>query len=73
VGRWGTAADPPHPPSPSAHPPARPRRRSYGVGSCGPRGFYGTFDVHLNLEARARAAARPLAPGEKGGPRNLGA
>ena len=22
----------------------------YGVGSCGPRGFYGTFDVHLNLE-----------------------
>ena len=22
----------------------------YGVGSCGPRGFYGTFDVHLTLE-----------------------
>ncbi|CAD5118502.1 DgyrCDS7197 [Dimorphilus gyrociliatus] len=22
----------------------------YGVGSCGPRGFYGTVDVHLNLE-----------------------
>lgn len=22
----------------------------YGVGSCGPRGFYGTFDVHLDLE-----------------------
>eukprot|EP01080_Neovahlkampfia_damariscottae_P009603 gene9603-1805_t len=22
----------------------------YGVGSCGPRGFYGTIDVHLNLE-----------------------
>ncbi|THD19147.1 Serine palmitoyltransferase long chain base [Fasciola hepatica] len=22
----------------------------YGVGSCGPRGFYGTFDVHLKLE-----------------------
>ncbi len=22
----------------------------YGVGSCGPRGFYGTFDVHLQLE-----------------------
>jgi serine palmitoyltransferase len=20
------------------------------VGSCGPRGFYGTFDVHLDLE-----------------------
>ncbi|KAH0628180.1 hypothetical protein JD844_009016 [Phrynosoma platyrhinos] len=24
----------------------------YGVGSCGPRGFYGTFDVHLELEDR---------------------
>jgi serine palmitoyltransferase len=23
----------------------------YGVGSCGPRGFYGTIDVHLDLEA----------------------
>lgn len=23
----------------------------YGVGSCGPRGFYGTVDVHLNLES----------------------
>jgi serine palmitoyltransferase len=22
----------------------------YGVGSCGPRGFYGTIDVHLLLE-----------------------
>lgn len=22
----------------------------YGVGSCGPRGFYGTIDVHLYLE-----------------------
>lgn len=22
----------------------------YGVGSCGPRAFYGTFDVHLKLE-----------------------
>lgn len=22
----------------------------YGVGSCGPRGFYGTIDIHLNLE-----------------------
>ncbi|XP_066507011.1 serine palmitoyltransferase 1 [Hoplias malabaricus] len=26
--------------------------RKYGVGSCGPRGFYGTFDVHLELEER---------------------
>lgn len=24
----------------------------YGVGSCGPRGFYGTVDVHLKLEER---------------------
>ncbi|XP_059170933.1 serine palmitoyltransferase 1-like [Physella acuta] len=24
--------------------------RVYGVGSCGPRGFYGTMDVHLELE-----------------------
>jgi len=24
----------------------------YGVGSCGPRGFYGTVDVHLDLENR---------------------
>jgi serine palmitoyltransferase len=24
--------------------------RKYGVGSCGPRGFYGTVDVHLDLE-----------------------
>ncbi|VDQ15599.1 unnamed protein product [Trichobilharzia regenti] len=24
--------------------------KKYGVGSCGPRGFYGTFDVHLELE-----------------------
>ncbi|RMZ53755.1 hypothetical protein APUTEX25_003894 [Auxenochlorella protothecoides] len=23
----------------------------YGVGACGPRGFYGTMDVHLELEA----------------------
>lgn len=26
--------------------------KNYGVGSCGPRGFYGTADVHLGLEAR---------------------
>jgi len=26
--------------------------RKYGVGSCGPRGFYGTLDVHLALEDR---------------------
>nr|CDS32311.2 serine palmitoyltransferase [Hymenolepis microstoma] len=24
--------------------------RKYGLGSCGPRGFYGTFDAHLDLE-----------------------
>ncbi|KAI4502713.1 hypothetical protein M0802_001757 [Mischocyttarus mexicanus] len=26
--------------------------RKYGIGSCGPRGFYGTIDVHLELEER---------------------
>lgn len=26
--------------------------QKYGVGSCGPRGFYGTFDVHLELEEK---------------------
>lgn len=26
--------------------------RTYGVGSCGPRGFYGTIDIHLTLEDR---------------------
>ncbi len=24
--------------------------RKYGVGSCGPPGFYGTIDVHMQLE-----------------------
>lgn len=24
--------------------------RRYGIGSCGPRGFYGTIDCHLDLE-----------------------
>jgi serine palmitoyltransferase len=27
----------------------------YGCGSCGPRGFYGTIDVHLQLEERISA------------------
>lgn len=27
----------------------------YGVGSCGPRGFYGSFDVHINLEKHLAA------------------
>jgi serine palmitoyltransferase len=26
----------------------------YGTGSCGPRGFYGTIDVHLELEQRIK-------------------
>ena len=26
--------------------------RKYGVGSCGPRAFYGTTDIHLALEER---------------------
>lgn len=29
---------------------ARNTINKYGVGSCGPRGFYGTIDVHLDLE-----------------------
>lgn len=29
--------------------------QKYGVGSCGPRGFYGTIDVHLALEKRIAA------------------
>lgn len=30
----------------------------YGVGSCGPRGFYGTIDVHLQLEVGRGLHAR---------------
>jgi len=26
--------------------------KKYGVGTCGPRGFYGTIDVHLQLEQK---------------------
>ncbi|XP_077301459.1 uncharacterized protein LOC143922061 [Arctopsyche grandis] len=26
--------------------------REYGVGTCGPRGFYGTVDIHLELETK---------------------
>ncbi|XP_011660643.1 serine palmitoyltransferase 1 [Strongylocentrotus purpuratus] len=26
--------------------------RKYGVGTCGPRGFFGTMDVHLNFEEK---------------------
>lgn len=26
--------------------------RTHGVGTCGPRGFYGTMDVHLDLESK---------------------
>ncbi|XP_038049592.1 serine palmitoyltransferase 1-like [Patiria miniata] len=26
--------------------------KKYGVGTCGPRGFYGTMDVHLDFEER---------------------
>jgi len=29
---------------------ARAAIEKYGVGSCGPRGFYGTIDVHLDFE-----------------------
>eukprot|EP00882_Tetradesmus_deserticola_P008287 GHRQ01008737.1.p1 GENE.GHRQ01008737.1~~GHRQ01008737.1.p1 ORF type:complete len:565 (+),score=217.81 GHRQ01008737.1:326-2020(+) len=36
---------------PSVQRRAKETVERYGVGSCGPRGFYGTFDVHLELEA----------------------
>ena len=29
----------------------------YGVGACGPRGFYGTIDVHLELEVSLSLSA----------------
>jgi hypothetical protein len=32
--------------------------RAYGVGPCGPRGFYGTQDVHMKTED---VTVRPLA------------
>lgn len=31
---------------------AEENMRKYGVGSCGPRGFYGTIDTHIFLENR---------------------
>jgi hypothetical protein len=34
--------------------------QKYGVGSCGPRGFYGTIDVHLELEVGLRCCLRWL-------------
>jgi serine palmitoyltransferase len=30
---------------------ARTALEFYGCGSCGPRGFYGTIDQHLKIEA----------------------
>ena len=36
----------------------------YGVGSCGPRGFYGTIDVHLQLEVSRQRDYDTGAPGE---------
>jgi serine palmitoyltransferase len=38
-----------HPGSPSTAACTKALRH-YGTGSCGPRGFYGTIDVHLRLE-----------------------
>jgi serine palmitoyltransferase len=29
---------------------AQQAMEKYGCGSCGPRGFYGTIDVHLSFE-----------------------
>jgi hypothetical protein len=55
-----TAPRPPCLPAPPASPQAAARAtvERYGVGSCGPRGFYGTFDVHLQVwGARPQAGA----------------
>lgn len=51
-GRQANTLFPSDVPRISAVPQARGREtvEKYGVGSCGPRGFYGTFDVHLDLE-----------------------
>lgn len=38
--------------SPEVREACRQTIHKYGVGSCGPRGFYGTIDVHLQLEER---------------------
>jgi hypothetical protein len=35
----------------------------YAVGTCGPRGFYGTLDLHLELERKVGGAEM----GKKGG------
>ena len=37
---------------PSIRAACRATIEKYGVGSCGPRGFYGSFDIHLEVEAR---------------------
>lgn len=36
--------------TPNQNEAAKIAARKYGVGSCGPRAFYGTMDIHLNLE-----------------------
>eukprot|EP01102_Stenamoeba_stenopodia_P008819 TRINITY_DN257_c0_g1_i1.p1 TRINITY_DN257_c0_g1~~TRINITY_DN257_c0_g1_i1.p1 ORF type:complete len:492 (+),score=138.96 TRINITY_DN257_c0_g1_i1:164-1639(+) len=38
--------------NPKVEQAAQAALQKYGCGSCGPRGFYGTIDVHLHLEAR---------------------
>jgi serine palmitoyltransferase len=37
--------------NPNVKEASRAALNKYGCGSCGPRGFYGTIDVHLELEA----------------------
>ena len=37
----------------------------YGVGSCGPRGFYGTVDVHLDLEKVRRREGNDRQHGDR--------
>ncbi|KAJ2718834.1 serine palmitoyltransferase component [Coemansia sp. Benny D115] len=41
--------------SPDLKKHAQETLRKYGVGSCGPPGFYGTLDVHMELEKQVAA------------------
>ncbi|KAJ1937122.1 serine palmitoyltransferase component, partial [Linderina macrospora] len=41
--------------SPDIEKRAQEMLRKYGVGSCGPPGFYGTLDVHMELEKQLAA------------------
>ncbi len=54
---WPATPPPPPPPARLLQGDADAVITKYGVGSCGPRGFYGTFDVHLALEKELEVRA----------------